>query len=391
MNNNTTDTTHTPTNAEAVLPQEGVALGKDLDNADIGAWAASVRQSFGKDRKGYNFAVCDELAKRGVPVNANTVLRIGRWGQNTSVAQDVQDWYKTLASRLQSMEANVPLSARRHANALLDQLFAVARDVANDELERKIQPHILAHETTKGLLNAAQNSASEFEIEATRLQSELDGLTAEHKTQSEQLDAANKNAIALNDALQSKSRELEQLRGELSAQKQLNERQASQSKHELLQAETKHAEKLLETQQFAEAERRRVMVAADSQKVAVENTLKSTQAELAEARKRIDVLSSQNTASSIQLASALSSLDGANTLRATEQRHFEGEIARLKQEAPALLLQFIRVARKAGIHIAWQEDARKDEVEKIGRLMGFDATLAAKIIDVVPEYDPKKK
>lgn len=92
----------------------------------IARWAAENRPTF-PHRAAYNLAICDRLALAGLQPSQSAVLRVGRWGQTTSVAADVALWYQRIAQRLDKRDDILPEQAREQANTLLLSLWNLAR------------------------------------------------------------------------------------------------------------------------------------------------------------------------------------------------------------------------------------------------------------------------
>lgn len=104
-----------------------LALAQDIDAPAFSQGLQLLRARY-TTRTGFNFLVCDELARRGAPPNSANVLRYGRWGKSAHVAADVRAWYAQLARRLSSQHANVPDVTRQAFNTLGEQMWLLAQD-----------------------------------------------------------------------------------------------------------------------------------------------------------------------------------------------------------------------------------------------------------------------
>jgi hypothetical protein len=359
----------------------------------VTAWAATVRESFGRDRKGFNFAVCDALAAAGVQPNANSVLRAGRWGQNTSVAQDVADWYKTLAERLKNTESNIPLSARRHANTLLDQLFSVARTTANEEYEAKLKPLSEQLATTQSALNDSiesegvlKQSILDFDGKLTQSRQANDALQERLVESGEQIIRLDDKILESGSKIESLQQSIASLNSEKRDLERAAEQAAAQHKQDFLNQEVAHAAKLLAEQRVAEDERRRLMLSVDRVRTEAAEQLKKVQSDLDASRLRVEALNTQNSQVAIQLATAQATLVGANDLLALERKNFAETEATYKSDAyqHASLLNFVGQARKAGITLNWPVPPDEQAVTALGRILNADAGFSVKLAELIP-------
>ncbi len=198
--------------------------------AEIAAWAASAqgRPLYEKyrDRRAYNHEICHRLAAAGVPPLAAAVLRLGRWGQTSSVAEDVAVWYAGLAQRLADQESAIPLPVRRQANDLVESLWKLAGADVDSRLVEPLRQELAGRDQELGeSLQQAhtlgeQLAAANREVE--RLQGDLVVTGTALADQRRRADAA-ENALA--EVKLTHSRELSTLREKHSADVvDLNER-----------------------------------------------------------------------------------------------------------------------------------------------------------------------
>lgn len=156
------------------------------------AWATSARSEFAARRE-FNHEIMARMARGGLTPTAAAVKRIGRWGQNISIAEDVEDWYRTLASRLDARDARIPPAAQAHANQLVESLWRLAHmDVDQARAEPLRQE--LGYARVK--IDALQT-----EVESSNQQAQA--LVQEASLQSEQLDVMHETTASLQRSLAS--------------------------------------------------------------------------------------------------------------------------------------------------------------------------------------------
>lgn len=112
------------------------ALWRHEEEKRIAAWAAEHKAGYQK-RQAFSEGICDQLMASGLQPSGAAVLRLGRWGNAGSIASDVADWYRSLASRLTAADALIPPPARRQATELVEQLWRLATVEVD---QRKVEP-----------------------------------------------------------------------------------------------------------------------------------------------------------------------------------------------------------------------------------------------------------
>lgn len=172
--------------------------------ADLKAWAKGIRDSFGRDRKQYNFAVCDALASAGLAPNANMLLRIGQWGNSSSVQGDMRDWFRALSERMKQIEANIPLAARRKGTELLEQLWELARHEAESLQATPLRKQLiemigihgdlkLSHDELSGkyalLLEESAATDQDIELLKVNLKAVISAKATQEKLQADRVEA----------------------------------------------------------------------------------------------------------------------------------------------------------------------------------------------------------
>lgn len=319
------------------------------------------------------------------------MLRVGRWGQASSIAQDVSEWYQTLAGRLNSLEARIPLPARRHANALIEQLFALAGNEAAKTLDAQLQPQRDEIARVQATLQEAQYHEQQLRQENHAL-AEAQSL-AQQRLQEHQRELGSAH-LALREQQARHAQETSeltarqhQLQGELQAgaaqMQELRARgelAAAAANEHLAQVRQEHAQAMLLAAQQADAERRRLMQSLDNVRVESAGRVKELQSELGRARERMETLQEK----------AQAQHEGATQLLDREREHFAQAQARY-QALPYrqdLLLEFFAHFAQAGLHIscsqadqpraaAWLADALGLASSAVGTFMSAVKTTPA--------------
>lgn len=92
-----------------------------------------ARRAFSHRRSFVHF-VCDELVRTGMIPGPGRVRRYAAWGRNTAIAEDVREWYRQLAKRLDKPRASavddVPYILRQQAQSMVEQLWNLAKHEA---------------------------------------------------------------------------------------------------------------------------------------------------------------------------------------------------------------------------------------------------------------------
>lgn len=350
--------------------------------AAVAKWAAGVRDSFGRgNRKDFNFAVCDALAAAGLQPTAFAVLRLGHWGNAASIAQDVADWYKTLATRLTSLESSIPLPARRQANALLDKLFEVAKESSHTELQALLEPLQAELGATKGTLNETLESERAQALRSQELEQALQALRAkldESDAQMAELQAGLRAAAVKEQELDFS---LMTLGANFNEQAILHERENAQHRLDLSALKETHANELLKARDTADAERRRLMLASDGLRVEYDKRIKELQGEIEAGRVRQEALRTEQSQLAVALSTAQTSLAGAQELLASERAHFADKETLYKGEEyrHRSLVNFAAQGRMAGISIYLAEEERQNAAGWLSNMLDMSSVLAGGI------------
>lgn len=337
----------------------------------VAAMAQGFRASFGRNRRDYNFAVCDALAGAGLTPTASAVLRVGRWGQNASVASDVRQWNQALAGRLQRIESSIPLAAKRQAGELFEQLFALATRSAQAQADERLVPLREELAQARAALAAAQQAEQSLQTRLTALEAasevQAQALANEQAERLAQAQAAQAAIDAADAAHRALARKAEALAQQLQAAEQALQDSARQqaqaqatARQELLGAREATARELLAAQQGFDAERRRLMLALDHDRVEHARQLKALQLELQAAQARLDAVRADAAQVAVAHAGAKASLDGAQALLAAERLRFAQREEHLQSPAyrHQSLVDFVEQAGASGVHITREADAQ---------------------------------
>jgi chromosome segregation protein len=206
---------------------------------EVAQWASANRNAF-PNRRDFNLALCDKLAARGIPPTAGALRRLGGKGTSNSQTEDVQHWFTALAARLNTMEAQIPLGARRQANTLVEQLWLAARHEVDNRVAAPLRAELAsaqeALDTAAGRLRELEASLAAEADRSNRLTEELhnarthaqeaaDRAEAELQAAKATLEAANREHA---DALGRISEEMNQDRERFAAEiRQLHDRNAN--------------------------------------------------------------------------------------------------------------------------------------------------------------------
>lgn len=354
--------------------QPATSIQEAATISSITKWAAQAREGFGRNRRDFNFAACDALAAAGITPTANMILRVGKWGTSTSVQADTREWYKSLASRLQSLESTIPLAARRQANLLLDQLFGVAREAANQTMSEKLTP----------------------------LQQELETLNATHAEALESLEVASQDCLrvsAENVQVKEKlarsvsSRDLYEkdvmrLAAQLSAEqhahnvaKKTVDDKLAEAHQALAEAKLAHLAGMLEVNTAADVERRRIMLAADGEKVEHAKTIQALQLELSKTRVTLESVRQDLSKTAIEAATASASLEGVKAQLAAEREMAAQRVDLLQGEEfrCTALVAFVAQSRKGGFVVAIEDENRDLGATWLIKHLRISSNLAERI------------
>lgn len=357
----------------------------------VAQWASTVRESFGKDRKGYNFAVCDALAAAGIQPTGLSLLRVGRWGTSSSVGTDVGAWYASIASRLTSLEATIPMSARRTANQLLEQLFGVAEQAAGEKVNSLLEP--LQEEATR-LTEELASAQTASEARLTLLGEEI----AKNGALKVQLSDAEQRVSRMDTELAEVRQALERANMAALSDRQVASEVLTQIERRLTQAEIdkantarEHAQTLLAAGQRSEEERKRLLLAADAERQEHAKRLKALDGELSSLRSKNEGLRQEVSTLGLEAATFRAAAETAQGLLSMEQRRATDLERQLQSDEVRFqtLLDFVATSRKGGLTIHRSVEPQKAEEWLINALGMTPMSAQYLVANAVPEQPLK--
>ncbi len=243
--------------AREALASLRLRLPPDWQSEDFVEGLASIRETqfSAGERTLFNSLVCEELARRGEPPNSANVLRCGRWGSTVAVAADVRAWYSRLASEIASRQPEIPDGARRAANALLEQMWAIAYGHARSPLVDELAAARAELEAEKQLVKQRTSSLEQLQVayggvaeQVRALQGQLEEAKRIHQID---LFDAEKQMHTLESAAAEKER---QFQAELAAERQRGDQMATRHEEAMSQARQAHQAALDRMDRQLEAE-----------------------------------------------------------------------------------------------------------------------------------------
>ena len=313
---------------------------------ELSSWAQRVRPSFGKNRQHYNFAVCDALAAAGFAPTANMLLRVGRWGTSSSVQADTKAWFQALAERLKQLEANIPLAARRQANQLIETLYKDAQDFVIADAVAPLQQKL---DSVSAECAALMDVRDELADANAVLGEELLG-------GKEKLGLKTTQNERLHELLAEATLAFNEEQAAHAATKVEATAGATRAKQAFLEAVAASSRELLAANTLAEAERRRLMLATDGERVEHAKRLGAVSAELVRLKEAYDLLTGASAQLTQAKAVAEARVEGLERLLDVEQKQSKEKDAVITQlRSPEFDLfiveRFVREIRSAGVEL----------------------------------------
>lgn len=242
----TTETTAPPPAPDANDDVQGEIRPIDELEKEVAKWATENRNAFAT-RRDFNLALCDRLAARGLQPSYGVLRRLGARGTSSSQSEDVALWYRSLAARLGTLEANIPLGARRQANELIEQLWMRATHEVDERVAAPLRGELAIAQEQLAHAQASLHSQNE-QLEQAR----------------QQIQALNGQLQEVQDALADLRRTSEALitrqREELQAEQQAHGRTREEARAQLASAHDQHA---LEVRTLHSAAEQAALSAAD--------------------------------------------------------------------------------------------------------------------------------
>lgn len=327
------DAVNTPLHALEILPPDTVQPYDSFageTESEIIAWAADVRHAFGKNRQQFNMAVCDALARSGTTPTPGTVLRISKWGHHTSVAADVAQWMRGLTQRFTQLESDVPLPARQLANELIAKLFSLSREEAQKAagvqvqvLREKFDALSVEHDealkresSLQDEIQAKDEKWSERELVVQQLQMDIQGLKDVIDWAQAKINQADVLKIALEAAAIDKERE--------------HAAAIAAAQASAIEVQAAAAAALQQTQQAADAERRRLMQKLDDQRTLDLAAQKELRSDLSTVKSKLEGCQAELHTCRVLLAKETLLREAATNRLSTESAHWEAERTRLQ-------------------------------------------------------------
>lgn len=278
----------------------------------ISQWMASIRVSFGKDRCAYNFAVADALLASGCLPNAATVLRIGRWGQTASVAEDFQLWVSSLAKRVSEQEAALPAPIRSKANALLTSIVELVQGSMQESFADPAWQALSESRLrlSESLLGARQKLRGSEES-LVGVQTDLEATQGKLAQASDQLA---QSQAKLDQSTQENAR-LSRAVSDLALQNSATEKELTKAKHETEMAHAQARRDVLEQERSLLAAHQKTMA---DREAASENSLRHTQLQLDAARQEAQAANKQTIKAGQDLVAVQ---EATSVLRLSLQEH----------------------------------------------------------------------
>lgn len=251
--------------AVSFLNPANLSLPADASAPEFTDQLQALRSQF-EDRTSFNFMVCDELARRGIPPNSNSVLKVSKWGSSNSVASDVRAWYASLARRLQASHANIPDAARTRANQLFEQLWTLALSLSVEPFTQRIRE-------TQELAQKTESQRAQLAAVRDRLRGDVDSLgerlsVAQQRCETLELTRENERAAhqaqiatlqsSIAEAALSQSAEVTRLTRELADERQVASDRLGEAQRQAAAATAGYAEGLAKARNEQEILRTRL-------------------------------------------------------------------------------------------------------------------------------------
>lgn len=250
---------------------------------------------------------------------------------------DVNSWYATLSARLKSLESTIPLPLRRNAHALLDQMFALAQQHANDGLSQVVAAHVSPLQLEIERLNTELNSTRAREVEQVEaskiLQKTLDSSECQLVQCQKAAEKVGVELLSFKQDCLKLSIEIETLKVRENAQAKELDALKLEMREALLFVKESHAGELLSVKKIADDERKRLMLIGDAERMehgkllAAERELhqramQGLAIDMEKVRLKLDATNQALLDKSIVAATTQAELDGVRKLLCSERINF---------------------------------------------------------------------
>lgn len=335
--------------------------------------AQSMRDSFGRSRREYNWRVCDMLAAVGLAPNANLSLKAGRWGSLGDVQADVRSWYAELSKQKADEQIDIPAPARRRAADLIEQLFLLASQSSQLRLEERIAPLRQASEAAREqattlFAQLAQKEEAHL-VETTAAQAREAAarvVVADLENQVTELGAlaekaqvqASLDLQAARDHAKTLARTIDDERAQALSRERELERHIADLREATGLAQAKAAQDLLGAMQAAEGDRRALLRSIDEERQQHSALLRSLTEDLAKSRQRVEQLLVEMSSLTRQVNTLATKSEGLKqTIELVESPQYRQKLLdRIFESLQSSGLQLVRSRRTAAKGISEPEE-----------------------------------
>lgn len=364
----------------------GVDLPADPESLEFSQSLQNLKHLFGS-RTEYNYMVCDQLALRGVAPNGLNVRRAGSWGAPVAVGADVKAWYTALSSRLSSEHAKIPEAAKRSANSLFEQLWALAAESIGKPLDEQLTAE----------RQAVKEQSEAFAQEIEHLRRELDIAQGNFQEAQQHIDQAKKEIEGLETVRQDLVSEVDML-GRSISQAALEHEQArrelERSHNQAIErmrasaeaAAAVQAKEIEQARAQVQAERDRADQAARSHALAIDGFRQDIRRAVERGDKAMEEAAQERAA-----ASSLRERLAASNL---EKAALEQKLSRLGADLSALQQAVSQLEPKAWMHVEDSSlvisDSRKQSAIRDGGESAASVRLYAIALSSASDIDLEK-
>ena len=358
---------------------------------EVAQWATSVRAAFGKEREQFNFAICDALATGGLIPTTASVLRVGKWGHHTSVASDVSAWLSQLTQRFVELQAGVPLPARRLANDLIEKLFSLSRDEAEQSVQLRLAP---LEERIIGLSKALEEEQikvddlkARYRVSTAQCEQLSTQLVDTRAAAEQQQTTALENAGTLQLTIDRLSAVLIDQKEAAQVAAQAGAKEKDNLQRTLLEAQVSAAQKLQQTYSEHDGERRRLLLQLNEERTAERRAVTALRNEITVVSAKLEKQRIDYDDTNIALARTNATLDGTKASWDNQKAQWALESARLlsPEVRHQSLLEMVMLHRQLGLMISRQKNV--DVVATLVEQLRMTTSMANQIARHIPQVN----